>query len=83
MYTPKTATIKGGMHKAPIVNPTSVQRRTKSSYAKYKCQYHKKAILTKLSNDSGYPQDILNYPISSHPPQDYLNDNKKNLKNFF
>lgn len=26
------------------------------SYTKYQCQYKRKSILTKLSNDSGYPQ---------------------------
>ena len=31
-----------------------------SSYCKYKCQYKQKPILTKLNNDSGYPQSILN-----------------------
>ncbi len=40
-----------------------------SSYSKYKCQYKQKSILTKLSNDSGYPQDIL--APSEYPPPNH------------
>lgn len=32
------------------------QNKSKSCYGKYKCQYKQKSILTKLNNDSGYPQ---------------------------
>ena len=66
-----------------VTRKPSIERPSKSSYAKYKCQYHKKAILTKLNNDSGYPQKILNPSDSPSTRQNYLEDNKKNLKNFF
>jgi hypothetical protein len=55
-----------------------------SSYGKYKCQYKHKPILTKLSNDSGYPQGILDSSLPSSPRENnFVEENKKNLKNFF
>lgn len=37
----------------------------------------------KLTTDSGYPQQVLiSHPIPSKP-KNYLQQNKKNLKNFF
>jgi len=38
--------------------------------------------MNNLQIDSGYPQDVFvkNAPHKSH---DYIQDNKKNLKNFF
>lgn len=54
-----------------------------SSYGKYKCQYKQKPILTKLNSDSGYPQEILQSQFNSPRDSNYIEENKKNLKNFF
>lgn len=44
---------------------------------------NKKSILmNKMQIDSGYPQDIFAKQIP-HKDLDYVEDNKKNLKNFF
>lgn len=52
------------------------------SYTKYQPQYKRKSILTKLSNDSGYPQEILNPSETSRDKNNYLEENKKHLNNF-
>ncbi len=38
--------------------------------------------MNKMLVDSGYPQDVFVKNIS-HKSQDFIEDNKKNLKNFF
>lgn len=57
--------------------------KSKSLYEKYQCQYKKKPILTKLNNDSGYPQDLLHVKGDSFSHNNYVQSNKHNLKNFF
>jgi hypothetical protein len=42
----------------------------------------KSIVMNKMQIDSGYPQDIFAKPIP-HKDLDYVEDNKKNLKNFF
>ena len=57
--------------------------KSKSLYEKYQCQYKKKSILTKLNSDSGYPQDVLQCKGMSLKNSNFIEQNKKNLKNFF
>jgi hypothetical protein len=54
-------------------------------YHKYKSQSKTNPLFNKLQNDSGYPQDILKGSRTSllNKNKNYLNMNKKNLKNFF
>ena len=60
-----------------------MDKKSKSSYGKYRCQYKQNPILTKLSADSGYPQDILLLHDQSPESSNYIEENKQNLKNFF
>lgn len=53
-------------------------------YHKYKSQCKTNPLLNKLHNDSGYPQDVLTHNTSLiERRKNYVNENKKNLKNFF
>ena len=53
-----------------------------SPYRNYTKKEHKKIMLNKVLIDSGYPQDVFatNPDPKNH---NYVEDNKKNLKNFF
>lgn len=54
--------------------PVTLRNPSLGTYSKYKCQYKHKPILTKLSNDAGYPQQILNpsEPASPDCKNNYL-----------
>ena len=66
------------------VQKGKVVPKTPNGYEKYRCEYKKKSILTKLTNDSGYPQELLPLRGYSMPcSKNYLEQNKNNLKNFF
>ena len=55
------------------------------NYKKYRSQTKTNPFLNNLNQDAGYPQDVLVNTISINDKQEknYLEDNMKNLKNFF
>lgn len=55
------------------------------NYKKYKSQSKTNPLFNKLSQDAGYPQEVFNHSTISHNRKikNYLEDNKKNLRNFF
>lgn len=55
------------------------------NYKKYRSQTKTNPFLNNLNQDAGYPQDVLVNTISINDKQqkNYLEDNMKNLKNFF
>lgn len=55
------------------------------NYKKYRSQTKTNPFLNNLNQDAGYPQDVLINTISINDKQqkNYLEDNMKNLKNFF
>lgn len=54
-----------------------------NNYKKYKSQTKTNPLLTKLNHDAGYPQSMLSERPHSTETKNYLEMNKKNLKNFF
>lgn len=54
-----------------------------SPYRKYSKKSKKIFILNKLQIDSGYPQEILAKDHRGKSVDNYIESNKKNLKNFF
>jgi hypothetical protein len=55
------------------------------NYKKYRSQTKTNPFLNNLNQDAGYPQDVLVNTISNSDKMEknYLEDNMKNLKNFF
>ena len=55
------------------------------NYTKYKSQSKTNPFLNKLNQDIGYPEDGLktHSTINTRQDKNYLDLNKKNLKNFF
>jgi hypothetical protein len=53
-----------------------------SAYRSYSKAENTSIIMNKILVDSGYPQDVF-FKNISHKSQDFIEDNKKNLKNFF
>ena len=53
------------------------------NYTKYRSQSKTNPLFNKLNGDTGYPQEMFASISSISSEKNYLNDNKKNLKNFF
>lgn len=71
------------MHKSALLNEEDTF--PSKNYSKYRSQAKTNPFLHKLNQDVGYPQDVLSThsTIIVRNDRNYLDLNKKNLKNFF